>query len=45
MEGNRSHDREGEEVLFYTGIEEGLLEAFTKAGMKEGIKPKQGQVL
>lgn len=44
MESNRSKTGREEECYFMLGIPEGLSEAFTKAGMKEGIKPKQGQV-
>lgn len=44
MEGNWSRTGREEECYFIPGVEEGLLEAFTEAGMKEGIKPKQGQV-
>lgn len=44
MEGNKSRAGREEECYFILGVQEGLFEAFTEAGMKEGIKPKQGQV-
>lgn len=44
MESNRSITGREEECYFILGTLEGLSEAFTKAGMKEGINPKQGQV-